>query len=463
MADRPNIVEIIWHDLGDWLGCYGRSDVETPFLDAFAAQGALLEAHFCPAPQCSPSRASLKTGLYPQSHGMLGLAHRGWRIRETIPDAPQLLAAAGYHTALVGFQHERIEPNELTYQQSQTTFANSLGMAEELTAEEVAELAEGFFAARQGADAPFFLSCGFFDVHRVYGTEYNPAVAEMLDVPLFLPDTPMIRKDMATFYGRIKRADAAVGRILHALEAAGLAENTLVYFTTDHGPEFPRSKMTMYDPGLKIAFLCRWPGVIPAGRRLVRLSSHVDVLPTLLEAAGVEAPVTCEGRSFLRRLKGERGETRDAVFAQLTWHGGEYDPMRCIRTERFKYIRNFQPGWPVQIGGPVVQRYGEAFIVEHFAHPRPDEELYDLLEDPWEMHNLAGQDRFAEDQAELAERLQTWMLTVNDPILRGPIPFPDPRLVGSGCTWVKAPSHAPEREAFRWDILRRRDFGEKPL
>jgi N-sulfoglucosamine sulfohydrolase len=467
MADRPNIVEIIWHDLGDWLGCYGRDDVETPVLDALAEQGALLQGHFCPAPQCSPSRASLKTGLFPQSHGIMGLTHRGWRYRPGVRDLPELLGEAGYRTALVGFQHERMEDHELSYQESQVTFADEKGMADELAAEEIGQRAAAYLRSRRGEDTsderPFFLSCGFFDVHRVYGADYDPDVAEMLDVPAFLPDEPIVRKDMATFYGRIRRADAAVGKILRTLEETGLAANTLVYFTTDHGPELPRAKMSLYDSGLKVAFLCRWPGVIPAGHRLVRMSSHVDLLPTLLEAAQAPVPGPVEGRSLLGRLKGERGTTRDAVFAQMTWHGGEYDPMRCVRTEQYKYIRNYQAGWPVQIGGPVVQRYGKEFVIEHFARPRHAEELYDVLEDPYELNDLAAEDRVADIKAELSDRLNDWMQAVNDPILRGPVPSPDPGHVGSGCVWVKAPPHAPEREEFRWDILRTRDFGEEPL
>ena len=113
------------------------------------------------------------------------------------------------------------------------------------------------------------------------------------------------------------------------------------------------------------------------------------MLPTLLEVAGLGVPGRVEGGSFLRRLRGERGETRDAIFSQMTWHGGEYDPMRCVRTWRYKLIRNYQPGWPVLVSGAVAQRYGEAFLVEHFARPRPAEELYDLVNDPAERGTLS--------------------------------------------------------------------------
>ncbi len=147
----------------------------------------------------------------------------------------------------------------------------------------------------------------------------------------------------------------------------------------------------------------------------------------------------------------------------MTWQDGEYDPMRCIRTWQYKYIRNWQPGWPVQIGGAIAQRYGEAFIVEHFAQPRPAEELYDLQDDPWELHNLAGLEAHQSVTQELAGRLGDWMATLNDPLLRGPIASREADRFGSGSVWVKAPTHDPGNEEFRWAHLITRDFGEIPV
>ena len=462
---KPNIVEIVWHDLGDWLSCFGRPDVSSPNLNALAGEGMRFENHFCPAPQCSPSRASIKTGRYPQSHGVMGLTHRGWRYAAGEWDLPLLLRGAGYRSVLVGFQHERHDKAELTYDEHWTHLASALGMSapEETGADVVADRAVDFLAKRARASRPFFLSIGLFDVHRVYGTDYDPDVAARLIVPGFLPDEPIVRKDLATFYEKIRRADAAVGRILRALSAADLAEDTLVYFTTDHGPEFPRAKMTLYDPGIKTALLVRFPHVVRAGARSDALTTHVDLVPTLLELAGLSIPTTVQGRSMLGLLRGEPYAPRDAIFAQMTWHGGEYDPMRCIRTARFKYIRNYVPGWPPQIGGACVERYGEAFVNAHFGIPRPAEELYDLAADPWEQHNLAARPEKRSLRQELAARLAAWMREVDDPLLRGPVPFPDPTRVGSGCVWGKFAPHDPVAGDCRFAIVRTRDFGERPL
>ncbi len=456
MAGRPNIIQIIWHDLGDWLGCYGRPDVASPALDRFAAQGALLEQHFATAPASLPSLASLMTGRHPDPHvdlasNLRDLDDRGGR-QDYLAGLSALLRGVGYETDHVGLRHE---------------FEEALD-GPHLSAGEVASAAIDWLIRAAGRDAaagdrPFYLSIDVPDVRRPYGTDFDAGLAEALDVPGFLPDETIVRKDMAAFYDRIRRADAAVGRILTALDEASLYENTVVFFTSDHGPELPRAKMTLYDPGIKVAFLCRWPGVIPSGRRLLHLTSHVDVLPTLLEVVGLPAPAQVEGRSFLKRLMGERGMTRDAIFAAMTWHEGEYDPMRCIRTWQFKYIRNWQPGWPVQLGGAIAQRYGEAFVVEHFGRPRSAEELYDLQDDPWELHNLAGMEQHQDVRQELEGRLGDWMSMLNDPLLRGPIASREVDHFGSGSVWVKAPTHDPGNEEFRWALLRTRDFGESPF
>lgn len=460
---RPHIVGIFCHDLGDWLGCYGRPDVESPALDALAAQGAVLEEHFSPAPSCSAARASIMTGRHPQSHGILGMTGEGWHYRDGEQDMAALLGRGGYHTALIGLQDERQDRYDLTFAEADTTLPAQPAVPEGFSAGEIAVRAAAWLHAHQGDQEPFFLAVGFGDVRRPFGGELDPDVAEMLEVPGFLPDLPLVRADLATFYERIQVLDAAVAIILNALQDTGLDEDAFVFFITDNGPELPRAKMTLYDAGIKAAFVCRWPGQIPEGRRLARLTSHVDVLPTLLEAVGLPTPARVEGGSFLRRLQGERGETRDAIFSQTTWLDGEYDPARCVRTWRYKLIRNYQPGWPVQVSGAVAQRYGGDFLVEQLARPRPPEELYDLVNDPAEVRNLVEDPGHSVVRDELSDRLGDWMSTVNDPLLRGPVPAPDLARTGSGSVWVKAPTHEPGEEEFRWVVMRTKDFGEEPV
>jgi arylsulfatase A-like enzyme len=241
----PNVVIVVTHDTGRHLGPYGRR-VATPSLDRLAAEGVLFEQAFCTAPQCSPSRASLLTGLVPHRHGLIGLAHRGFGLR---PDAaqrtlPRLLGHAGYRTHLFGFQHEAVDPHDLGYQQ--VVQPPSTGSRSHLC-RAVAPAAADFLAG--APTEPFFAMVGFEETHRPFDpVELNDATLEDLQVPAFLPDTPVVRRDVADLEGSVREADAAIGQIVAALDRAGLADRTLVVYTTDHGIAFPGAKSTDYAP-----------------------------------------------------------------------------------------------------------------------------------------------------------------------------------------------------------------------
>ena len=445
---RANIVEIIWHDLGDWLSCYGWDLVPSPFLQSMAEQGALFEQHFCTAPQCSPSRASIMTGRYPHSNGMMGLAHRGWAYNSGEKDLAKLLAKSGYHTYLFGQQHE--------YNCNDTNWKQNTGYqcadTEEMFANKVAPGACRFFAQEAADRQPFFVSIGFADVHRNFGTDCDAGLLDRITVPPYLPDTDAVRKDIAAFCENIRVADEATGLILAAISEAGLDEDTIVVFTTDHGPEFPRAKMTVYDPGIKTALIMKCPGRIEAGTRIRNMTSNVDVLQTLLEAIGMPAPENAQGRSFWPLLTECPCAPRQEVFAELTWHT-LYDPMRAVRTERYKYIWNIDPGRPILIGGPYAQRYGLEFIEQHYGQPRPEEELYDLENDPAEMTNLAEDDDYRLVKKELAARLREFLHRTDDPVLAGPVPHPGQP--GYECYWTK--------EGERFKLHLDADFNEHPF
>jgi len=409
-----NIVQFIWHDLGDNLSCYGKPEIPSPRLEALAAEGVVFENNFCTSPQCSPARGSIMTGRYPHSNGLMGLTHRGWSYSEGERDLPMILNDAGFTTCLIGHQHER-NRDELTYARHDTSVTRN---------HEVADKACAFFGSDAAKAQPFYTNVGFSDVHRNFGLDYDPEVLAKVKVPGFLPDLPVVRKDLATFYENIRRADAAVGRVLDALRDAGLEKDTLVVFTTDHGMPFPRAKMSCYDPGIHTALILRLPGVIEAGSRVSHLVSHVDLLPTLLDALGVAVPENVQGRSFWPLLTGGTYEPRTEVIADVTWHGGQYDPTRCIRTGRWKYIHNFIPGRPVLIQGPAGQRYGAGIIDRYFSAWRPEHELYDLDADPDEKKNLADDPEMADVLTDLQQRLHRILEDTGDPLLKGDIPSP---------------------------------------
>jgi len=447
---RPNVLLVNCHDLGRQLGCYGAG-VETPHVDALAAEGARFSRSFASAPQCSPSRGSLLTGLYPHNNGLMGLASRGdWSFEEGVTPLPALLSEAGYETHLIGVQHAAADagpwvgvsgtPERLGYQHIDS-YGEDVSLALEVAErfeERISEMAEG---------APFFASLGFSEPHRPFRREVVPEEVyeryppESVDPLPYLPDRPGIREDLAELQALVSATvDPAVGRITDALEEQGIAEETMVVFTADHGLAMPRAKGTCYDPGIEIPLIVRYPGEVPAGETHDHLLSNVDVLPTLCDFAGVEPPADLDGRTVAPLLRGEGDayEPRDHVFAEMTFHGF-YDPMRAIRTEEYKYIRSFWDVPEVNIP-PFDSKAAREVRGELCSDSRPMELLYHLPSDPHEQESLAS-DRLIYEPAEygsdpdpdhadvleeLRGRVTAWMEETDDPLLDGPVepPFP---------------------------------------
>ncbi len=244
-------------------------------------------------------------------------------------------------------------------------------------------------------------------------------------IPGYLPAGREAAEEMTALEGAITRMDARAGRVLAALEKSGRADRALVVFTTDHGLAMPRAKCTLYDPGLEVALILRWPeGGIGNGVVSSELVSNVDVLPPLLEAAGGNAPAGIQGHSFLPLLRGDAYEPRESIFAEKTFHS-YYDPMRCVRSKRHKYIRNFETGFAVEVPADIQQ--GPIFRANPslYSTDRPNVvELYDLEADPLEEHNLAGSPNVRSLEEELSAELWKWMQATDDPLLNGPIASP---------------------------------------
>jgi arylsulfatase A-like enzyme len=414
---QPNILQIICHDLGRHLGCYGVASVHTPTLDRLAGEGVRCAGGFCTSPGCSPSRATLATGRYPHANGVMGLAHAhfGWQLAPGERHIARLLGDAGYHTALFGLQH-------VTYQIETLGFHEIHG---ERPADGVTTNLERFFAARP-TGKPLYVEVNFFEPHRPYDFGgVAPDTEHGVHVPAYLPENDATRGELAGLQGAIRKVDGCVSRILTALAAAGIADETFLLFTTDHGIAFPRAKTTLYDAGIEVALLARWPaGGIAAGRVCDALISNVDIVPTLLEAAGVAVPESVQGRSVLSTLReAASGERRAAIFAEKTYHEA-YDPQRCVRTDRYKLIHHFEvcsrAYVPSDIGaGPTFPT-----MIRELAAERSMLELYDMQADPAEQNNLAADPAYAATLADLGRQLRTWMEATEDPLLHGPIPSP---------------------------------------
>jgi arylsulfatase A-like enzyme len=237
---------------------------------------------------------------------------------------------------------------------------------------------------------PLYLEVNFFEPHRPFDFGgVAPDRERGVQVPPWLPDNEAAREELAGLQGAIRKGDQAVERILAALSRAGLAENTLVVFTTDHGIAFPRAKTTLHDAGIETALLMRWPaGGVAGGRVVEELISNVDLLPTLLEAAGVAVPENVQGRSFLPLPLGRDYTPRTAIFAEKTYHE-LYDPQRCIRTRRHKLIHHFEVASRAYASTDITNGPTYKTMVNELAEERSMLELYDLQNDPAEQRNLA--------------------------------------------------------------------------
>jgi len=430
---RPNIILIHSHDLGRYLGCYGR-DIETPQISSLADSGALFTEHFGTAPQCSPSRSSLMTGRFPHVNGLVGLAHGEWGLDPNERILPHYLQDVGYETHLFGLQHIVQDTDRLRYDHihSEGNLYPGISPAVHETnrARNVASVFSSFLE-REAYDSPFFASVGFFEVHRVEeengrfsfdAENYDPDVPEQIRPLSYLPDRRGIRHDLAEMHGMVYAIDDAVGEIVTALEAEGLDEETLVIFTTEHGIAFPRAKGSCYDAGIEAALILRYPGIAEGGETYDELISNVDVLPTILDIVEVDIPDNLNGRSFLSLLTDDDGyDERERIFAEMTWHD-MYNPVRMIRTERYKYIRSFWHLPKVYLPTDVFASEAGREVREKYSVPtRPYEELYDLTETPREDENVIHEPRYQEIRIEHSRRLKEWMEATDDPLLDGPL------------------------------------------
>jgi len=439
-SKRPNILLITVHDLGTRLGCYGAATVPSPRLDKFAADGVRFEHHYATAPYCSPSRGSIITGQYPHVTGLMGLVNLGWQWPPENHTLAKRLGAAGYQTYLFGLQHETEED-----QVERLGFQHVTDRKASKTAQSVTPLVEDFLTRWDG-DRPFYARVGFNEVHRTFD-RYAPEDPAKVSLPPHIEDTPGARQDVAMYDGCIREMDQHVGRILDALDRAGLRQNTLVVFTNDHGSPMPGAKATLYDPGIHTTLLLRWPGPLPGGSTVPELISNVDLCPTLLEAAGVSAPDNIQGRSFLPLLTGGQYTPRDVIFAEK--NTTPIDVKRCIRTTRFKYIRNYHRGPRLMLSADTESSLTRRDMGNDHLAPRAPVELYDLESDPLERSNRAGDAEYAGREGQLAAILQQIQEETDDPILRGPIERP---AVEAGVI-QRVRDSIPERSHFSRDGL----------
>lgn len=412
-ASRPNIVYLNSHDSGRYVQPYGYP-VPTPRLQRLAEDGVLFRRAFSAGPTCSPSRAALLTGRYPHEVGMLGLAHRGFSLHDPCLHLAQILGEASYRTVLAGVQHVARDPESLGYTDILTTRSRS--------AVDVAPAAAAFL--REEHDRPFYLEVGFLETHRDFPEAGPSDDPNYVMPPVPLPDTPETREDMAAYHASARIFDDGVGQVLDALEESGLAKDTLVICTTDHGLAFPNMKCTLTDHGIGVMLIMRWPRDFAAGSVSDELISQLDLYPTICDAAGLTPNKGLHGYSLLPMLRGQEQTGHDAVYAELNYHVA-YEPQRCVRTERYKYIRRFEKS-----RGRVLEHTDDGASKSYMrAHGWGDqlpqqEMLFDLRLDPQEAVNIIDASSAEGVAQQMRERLDQWMYETEDPLLQGPIQAP---------------------------------------
>lgn len=438
--DRLNILLITADDLGPQLSCYGDDTIETPNIDALAAQSVQFETAYVSQASCSPSRSTMFTGLYPHGNGHYGLANAkvGFQLHPELYDSllPNVLKRSGYRTGIIGKLH--VNPEK----QFDFDYREGDGFGSREVKKQVGFASEFI---NDAGDKPWFLMFNMFDPHVARnrkpngqrGPQYFPdQVAGLPQSPLSADDvaawpwqqidTPQQRTKIAGYYNCVQRIDAAVGMLGNLLKESGDWEDTLIIFLGDHGPPFARGKTSCYEAGLRVPFLARWPGVSEhhVSKRMV---TSADVYPTILDAAGVSTQSKLHGRSLRPVLTaGAAADWREYLAAEFHYHGASpFFPRRAIRDDRFKLIHNIREGEldaSPSVDGDQAHVFAQKLPADHPGrqalerlHNPPEWELYDLEKDPNELNNLAGSPAHAETLERLQQALADWQSQTNDP------------------------------------------------
>jgi N-sulfoglucosamine sulfohydrolase len=429
---RMNVLLMIGGDLGKTVGCYGDRQARTPNMDQLASEGMRFENAWVAQSSCSSSRSSIYTGLFPHQNGQLHLAHvpGSTQMHPGVLTLPALLKGSGYRTGLIGKFHVR--PEELfpwdKYVDNQTVgeVRNPANFAREAET----------FLRECGTTQPFCLTVAFIDPHfpipdQVAGVPQKPLrPGQVPPMPWVDVHTSAVLERTSRYYNSVTRVDAAMGLVLEKLRQAGRDKDTVVIVIGDNGPPFTRGKTTCYEAGLRTPFLVRWPGRAQSAATSKALISTVDILPTILDLAGVQPPKGLAGASLVPLLEGHEQGWRKTLFGEFTAHvTKDYFPRRAVRDEHYKLIHNLLaneranrvdgvdscPAFGAALRGEgVTSATQRAF--QTYRQP-PEFELYDLEKDPNEFTNLAGQPQYASVEQKLKSQLEEWQKKTDDPLL----------------------------------------------
>jgi N-sulfoglucosamine sulfohydrolase len=412
-AAKPNLVFIIADDLTFRdIACYG-GQARTPNIDKLAGQGIRMTRCFQAAPMCSPTRHNIYTGLYPVKSGAYP---NHTFVKDDVKSVVHYLKPLGYRVALSGKTH--VGPKKAFPFEYSSKDGPDMAAIDKLVGESAA------------SKTPFCLFACSNEPHSPWDkgdpSKYPPAEIKL---PPYYIDTPDLRKQFSKYLAEITVFDGQVGRILHILEQRGIADNTLVMLVSEQGNSFPFAKWTLYDSGLQSAMVVRWPGRVQPATTSNAMVEYVDVLPTFIEAAGGSMPAALDGKSMVPVLTGRSDHHKDYVFGIQTSRGildgPDHYGRRSVRSATHKLIHNLDPTarfhnvicqasyfkeWEdkAKAGDPRA-----AELVKRFYSP-PEFELFDVVKDPLELHNLAENPESAPIIAQLKAQLAAWMKQQGD-------------------------------------------------
>ncbi|MBU3005324.1 sulfatase family protein [Paraglaciecola arctica] len=453
---KPNVVMIVADDHGlDALGAYGNSVIKTPNIDALAKDGARFDNAFATVSSCSPSRSVILTGRQNHANGMYGLQHKQHHFSsfDQVRSLPIILSENGYRTARIGKYH--LGPEQV-FKFDQVL---SKGAANDMQsiARSPVEMANKSVAFISESEQPFFLYFASDDPHRAFPfdtypnpnsfgnrSKGYPGIKEVfykpeeVVVPEYLPDTPAARKEIAEYYQAISRLDQGVGQLVKQLKAQGKYQNTLILYLSDNGIAFPGAKTNLYDAGIHLPLIVKAPGSSPSSEACVQNSkdckahkqmvSWVDLTPTILDYAKVPiADENMQGKSFKAVIETDQNQGWERVFASHSMHEVMmYYPMRMVRNKEYKLIWNIAHGlsypFAADLQYSLIWQDLQRRDVKHYANRsikdfmrRPEFELFDMRNDPQELHNLAYLPEYDKLRQQLTQEIKTFQKNTNDP------------------------------------------------
>ncbi len=441
----PNILFITADDLGyNSVGAFGcKVEKITPNLDEFAKEAMRFTHAHVNTAVCQPCRQSWQTGRFPHNNGAEGFEP----VDPNVPTLPEMLKSLGYINGILGkeIHHQPVERFFWDFIPFKTEPDSVWRKGNSRNPALFYEYSKKFFELAKEENKPFYFVANSHDPHRpfvgsrsdtlTWGKNMPPVTRqftpEEIEMFGYLPDIEKVRKEVAQYYGNVYRCDQNLGSVLRALKESGLEDNTLVVFLSDHGAAFPFSKSQCYLNSTKTPLMVKWPGIInPGSVESTHFVSGIDLMPTLMEAAGLPMVPKLDGRSFLPLLKGEKQEDRQftyatfyQIFARVRY------PMRCVQNEDFGYIYNFWSDHELKIlgdatGGLTWRAMQDAAKtdpeiakrVELFKYRVP-EEFYNFKDDPDGLVNLAGDPAYAAELKMFREKMLEMMEKYDDPAL----------------------------------------------